>query len=469
VTSANGFPDVAVFSLLVMPFDDNVLWAGTEIGIFVSEDGGLSWAFADNGLPAVAIFQMRIVDDEVLVATQGRGIWSVSLPELAGYEPPAVTLAPRLNALLMNPDGYLPVAFELRSAYDSTQVWVDGSLLTTLAANEAPAQESVNLPIDQSGTVVAQVVGFADGREYPSAQRSGRVYPVDVAAAYSNDFANPMRDPEFTGEGYRMTQPAGFLSRALHSLHPYRAGQGAVMQLKRPIRVQNSDATLQFSEVVLVEKGVASNWTDPNFWDYVIVEGTLDGANWIPLVDGYDSRANSAWSSRYDTAPTGDGGSAATGDNSLFVSRTINLLETFDPGDTIFIRFRLYSDPAVVAWGWAIDDLVIQPEGVRVEDERTVPNPSTLPTLAQNAPNPFNPTTEIAWSIPRRSRIELDVYDLAGRLVKRLVASEIREAGPHRSEWNGLDDQGRAVASGVYLYRLRTDEFERVRKMTLLK
>ena len=39
-----------------------------------------------------------------------------------------------------------------------------------------------------------------------------------------------------------------------------------------------------------------------------------------------------------------------------------HLLETFDPGDTIFIRFRLFSDPAVVAWGWAIDDIVIQPE-----------------------------------------------------------------------------------------------------------
>jgi photosystem II stability/assembly factor-like uncharacterized protein len=468
-TSANGFPDVAVFSLLVMPFDENVLWAGTEIGIFVSQDGGLSWAFADNGLPAVAVFQMRIVDDEVLVATQGRGIWSVSLPELAGYEPPAVTLAPRLNALLMNPDGYMPVAFDLRSAYDSTQVWVDGSLLTTLTANPAPASDTVNLPVDQAGTVVAQVVAFAEGREYRSAPRSGRAYPVDVAAAYSNDFGNSLRDSEFTGEGYRMSQPAGFLSRALHTFHPYRAGEGAIVQLKRPIRVQPSGATLQFSEVVLVEKGVSTNWTDPNFWDYVIVEGTRDGANWVPLVPGYDSRANAGWSTRYESQRTGDGGSSAPGDSELFVTRTIDLLETFDPGDTIFIRFRLYSDPAVVAWGWAIDDIVIQPEGVRIEDERPAPTLPNLPALAQNAPNPFNPSTEIAWSIPHRSRVDLAVYDLAGRLVKRLVASEVRSPGPYRNEWNGLDDQGRPVASGVYIYRLRTEEFERVRKMTLLK
>ena len=72
-SSQNGFPDVAVYSLLVMPFDEDMIWAGTEIGLFESLDGGESWRLADNGLPAVAIWQMRIVNDEVVVATHGRG------------------------------------------------------------------------------------------------------------------------------------------------------------------------------------------------------------------------------------------------------------------------------------------------------------------------------------------------------------------------------------------------------------
>ena len=80
--SNNGFPDVATYSLLVMPFDTNRIWAGTEIGLFESLDGGSTWVYSDNGLPAVGIWEMKIVNDEIILATHGRGIWTVSMPEL---------------------------------------------------------------------------------------------------------------------------------------------------------------------------------------------------------------------------------------------------------------------------------------------------------------------------------------------------------------------------------------------------
>ena len=79
--STNGFPDVAVYDLLVMPDAPWRLWAGTEIGLFESRDGGASWYYADNGLPAASIFKMIIQDDQVILATHGRGIWTVDLAE----------------------------------------------------------------------------------------------------------------------------------------------------------------------------------------------------------------------------------------------------------------------------------------------------------------------------------------------------------------------------------------------------
>ncbi|HKJ82339.1 MAG TPA: T9SS type A sorting domain-containing protein, partial [Ignavibacteriaceae bacterium] len=76
-SSSNGFPDVAVFCLLVMPTNPNIIWAGTDIGIFESRDAGATWNYANNGLPAVAVWQMKDINGQIVVATHGRGVWSV--------------------------------------------------------------------------------------------------------------------------------------------------------------------------------------------------------------------------------------------------------------------------------------------------------------------------------------------------------------------------------------------------------
>ncbi len=77
-TSGNHFPDVMVYSLMVFPYNANIIWAGTEIGIFESTDNGASWHYADNGFPAVSVWQMYIQDHQIVVATHGRGIWTAS-------------------------------------------------------------------------------------------------------------------------------------------------------------------------------------------------------------------------------------------------------------------------------------------------------------------------------------------------------------------------------------------------------
>jgi len=91
------------------------------------------------------------------------------------------------------------------------------------------------------------------------------------------------------------------------------------------------------------------------------------------------------------------------------------------------------------------------------------------PFLAQNAPNPFNPSTTIAYEVPAgSSRVSLKVYDAAGRLVRTLVDGSL-SAGEHRAEWDGTGDDGRRVPSGVYLYRLVVDGQAAGRRMVLLE
>jgi len=89
-------------------------------------------------------------------------------------------------------------------------------------------------------------------------------------------------------------------------------------------------------------------------------------------------------------------------------------------------------------------------------------------SLVQNYPNPFNPQTTIAFSLSARGRISLAIYDVSGRIV-RTLANETRAAGAYELTWDGRDDRGQAVASGVYFYRLVAPEFTQTKKMVLLK
>lgn len=88
--------------------------------------------------------------------------------------------------------------------------------------------------------------------------------------------------------------------------------------------------------------------------------------------------------------------------------------------------------------------------------------------LRQNSPNPFNPVTSIGYSLNTASGVKLSIYDTAGRLVNNLV-NETQEAGSHSVVWNGVNESGSKVASGVYFYRLTTDNNTETRKMVMVK
>ncbi|MCI0479455.1 T9SS type A sorting domain-containing protein, partial [Candidatus Uhrbacteria bacterium] len=89
-------------------------------------------------------------------------------------------------------------------------------------------------------------------------------------------------------------------------------------------------------------------------------------------------------------------------------------------------------------------------------------------TLHQNVPNPFNPSTRITYELPARAAVTLRVYDVDGRLVRTIVDS-VHGPGSFSAEWNGWNDRGQPVASGVYFYRLTADSRVETRKMVFLK
>jgi flagellar hook assembly protein FlgD len=94
--------------------------------------------------------------------------------------------------------------------------------------------------------------------------------------------------------------------------------------------------------------------------------------------------------------------------------------------------------------------------------------PGFVNALHANEPNPFNPSTTIRYGLASPGRVDLRIHDLRGRVVRTLVAA-VRPAGWHLELWDGRDDAGRRVASGVYFYRIEAGAFVQARKMLLLK
>jgi hypothetical protein len=90
--------------------------------------------------------------------------------------------------------------------------------------------------------------------------------------------------------------------------------------------------------------------------------------------------------------------------------------------------------------------------------------------LGQNYPNPFNPQTTIDYTISGATHVRVDIFDTAGRRVRRLVdEDQTPETGGHRVSWDGTDDRGVRVASGIYFYRLKAGTYTKTHKMVLLR
>ena len=98
-------------------------------------------------------------------------------------------------------------------------------------------------------------------------------------------------------------------------------------------------------------------------------------------------------------------------------------------------------------------------------------NETETPTsfsLSQNFPNPFNPSTVISYALPTNSFVSLIIYDLLGREVKTLVNND-QNSGTYKVQWNGENNFGSKVSSGLYIYTIRSGQFNESRKMVLLK
>jgi len=116
--------------------------------------------------------------------------------------------------------------------------------------------------------------------------------------------------------------------------------------------------------------------------------------------------------------------------------------------------------------GTVLEPIIFNTGSAWEEEEQKLP---AVFGLAQNFPNPFNPSTVICYDVPvGGGRVSLRIYDVGGRLVRTLVDG-VETAGRKAVTWRGRDNRGQRVSTGVYFYRMTAPGFEKTRKMVLLK
>jgi len=271
------------------------------------------------------------------------------------------------------------------------------------------------------------------------------VIPVEkiltVVESYSTDFTDASAD--FFNIGFDISKPPDFSRFGLNTKHPYISPEDNdksidyTSLLRYPLRFNESGVLISFNEIVLVEPGEpGSLFGYPEFYDYVIVEGSKNfGKTWFPLADGYDSRLIPAWESAYNNSIVGQN-STFIGDESMLHKHTIfyNQSDKIAVGDTMLLRFRLYSDPYANGWGWIIEDLKINPlvdalEKTRNDFIKIYPNPG----------NGFIRVSMESTDITNTKPLYYSIFNSVGTCIVRNLTLEISETQIDISEYpNGL-------------------------------
>lgn len=429
-TSNNGFPDVAVYCLYVRPDDPNILWAGTDIGIVESVDNGISWHLLDNGMPKVAIWDMKGQDNQVVIATHGRGIWTATLDnsQIAHKE------SPEIITYGTSPQEAFKLVVHSNESFDSTEVWVDGIQNSTFYTI-TPGEYVFSMENIIAGVRSVNLISYSNGAPVQSKiVDATHLSLFNYTKEYSNFFNIPSN---FRLEGLETRTFASSDNKSLQSTHNYLTDTDNYAILTQPIIVSSINSMFNYEDIALVEPGeTGSVFGEVAFNDYVVVEGTKDGLNWTPIADGYNATSESKWLSAYQS-------STAPSDYSLYVKHSIDLQNKFVVGDTLLFRFRLHSNHQTTGWGWSVDNLYIQTEPLGIEKPTEVESFSIYP-------NPTRGDFEIDYQITSNAEVIVNISDLSGRVLKSYELGT-KVPGLYKFALNNTN-----LSNGIYLVNLKT-------------
>lgn len=199
------------------------------------------------------------------------------------------------------------------------------------------------------------------------------------------------------------------------------------------------------------------------YWaqDAGVVEISSDGGETWTIINptvNYPCRAsatNTIFLSPYQRCYSG---------NIDWKTETFNLSAWHGP---VLLRFHFATNEQYAYSGWFIDDIQISTEQLTDVDDN-IPPVANINALHSIYPNPFNPSTTIKYEVAGRSNVAMTIYDVTGRHIRTLL-NEAHEKGLYDITWNGRDNKGSTVSSGVYFCRIRIGIYTATKRLVLLR
>ncbi|WP_106794914.1 T9SS type A sorting domain-containing protein [Aquimarina sp. Aq78] len=438
-----GFPDVAIHSLVEMPFDEDRIWVGTDIGVFQTLDGGEHWSLL-AGLPAFSVWQMKIVNDEVVMATHGRGIWTATLEELEGYEPPKYYAPPTIIAAAQesveNQNAEITYVQE-NEDIEKIVVYLGGEEIAQITDNIEQGTEFAyvieNLEegnytvgmqaIDSAGDTSVISSGSFDIIDYTAPKNLVSIETFEISDVYT--FGG-----EFVINTINETVSQAVLN---NSVHPYLNDSEYRTVLRHPIIVNTENGSFTYEDVAITEFDPAPG----QFYDYVTIEASSNLKDWIRL-DTYDAQRFPEWTDTFNSGP-----SPSISDE-LFKEQSINLLDFFQEDDVIAVRFRLVSDPLFTSFGWAIRSINAPGKQLVAEEVEEVEKPLRSSEGALLYPTISNGEVQISSGTVINNSV-VEIYGISGRLVYSKNIGTLNDSQQTLSLEN--------LKSGMYLVKVFGD------------
>lgn len=520
-----GLTNLAVYSLAIN--ESGHIFAGTENGVFRSRDNAASWMRVNSGLPDSDIFYNFLPSNIFASDPSGRiyagtlrGVYRtvestelvVSVPDFAAPPHAEFTLPIAVN------DAFEIAGTEIELPFNTNLLWVKNVTTTSLTQGFALAWDTtgsvlkINLarasriesgsgPLVNVTFKVNPTANFGDSIIIKFAKASlfddngrtilslnnGAVFRVIKPAQRGDVNANGKVDVPDAILCLRMvaglplpTYPAGHVTPTSYESFTADCNGNGVINVGDAICILLESLGRSAPKLLASTSGSCNVTLLPaktNVQAGEIVEvAVMAECDMVPagaeLALSYDANAFAVTDNDILAAVPGTLVTPNTREPGKIKAALVNLGGLLAPDAKMAIirltakRSGNFANPIVLNEVQLFDDNGDVITGV----EETA---ATMPTsfgLSQNYPNPFNPETSIAYQLPKDAHVSLQIYNLTGQVVATLANGK-KSAGHHNALWNGRDEVGRQLPSGVYFYRLLVNkgEWAQVRKMTLLK